>query len=271
MREEQSPYLMGNRLSEKVAIVTGASSGIGKEIVKLFVCEGANVIAVSRSLNDKFLCDIKCDLSSIADAENRIHIFPCDVSDEIQVKSVVENSLKRLGNIDILINAAGITNRASVINSDFASWREVISVNLSGTFLFSHYVVQNMIKNQKGNIIFVSSIGAYMSWLEDAAYQTTKGGLTSLCRSMAVDLAEHNIRVNCVCPGLIDAPMLAGFLESNDKDGAILRRFKDRIPLKRLGKTIEVAKSVLFLASEDSSYITGTSLVVDGGYTVYDN
>jgi Dehydrogenases with different specificities (related to short-chain alcohol dehydrogenases) len=264
-------YTVGARLIGKVAIVTGASSGIGKEIVKLFICQGAEVAAISRGISEDIIYELKNDIPGLSDIEKRIHICRCDVGDEIQVQTAIANILNWSGSIDILVNAAGITNRSSVVDCNFAQWNEVLSTNLSGAFLFSHYAAQHMINRQRGNIVLVSSIGAYMSWCNDVAYQSSKGGMTALCRSMAVDLAEYGIRVNCICPGLIDAPMLSDTLKNNDPDGYIVRKILDRVPLRRLGTVNEVAKTVLFLASDDSTFITGSTLAVDGGYTIHDN
>ncbi|HEX2926400.1 MAG TPA: SDR family NAD(P)-dependent oxidoreductase [Ruminiclostridium sp.] len=264
-------YAAGDKLNGKIAVVTGASSGIGKEIAKLFICQGAKVAAVSRGISEDIIYELKRDIPGLSDIESRIHIFPCDVGDEIQVKAAVEGILNRFGSIDILVNSAGITNRTSVVDCNFDGWNEVIATNLSGSFLFSHHAAQHMINRGSGNIVLVSSIGSYMSWCKDVAYQSSKGGMTSMCRSMAVDLADYGIRVNCVCPGLIDAPMLSDVLKNNDPDGAIMEKIIARVPLGRLGTANEVAKAVLFLASDDSTFITGSTLVVDGGYTIHDN
>lgn len=258
------------KLNGKVTIITGVSGGIGKEIAKLFMAQGSKVIGLSRNIEEQFCNEIMNEIDIEDDISKYFLPVKCDVTKENDVIQAIQKAVSLFGGIDILVNNAGITNRFSVKDLGLSDWEKVIKVNLTGSFLVSHYAIPYMIQKRSGNIVFISSIGAYVSWESDASYQASKGGIVSLSRSIAIDCALHNIRVNCVCPGLINAPMLTDYLRENDSENLILNKFINRIPLKRLGSPQEVANAVLFLASDDSSYITGTTLVVDGGYMVYD-
>lgn len=252
------------KLHDKVAIVTGASSGIGREVVTLFLNEGASVTAVSRNIGNEFTDYFKGRMELL----ERLLVVRGDVTKISDTESFVNRSIEEFGRIDILVNSAGITNRCSVLNSTYNDWENVLKTNLTGSFLASRSVIPYMIEKKSGTIVFISSIGAVVGWECEASYQASKGGLVGLMRSIAIDFAPYNIRVNCVCPGLIDAPMFTDWLREANSNETCLRDILQKIPLGRLGSAMEVARAVLFLASEDSSYITGTSLIVDGGYTV---
>ncbi len=256
------------KLYSKVVIITGASSGIGKAIVKLFLREGANIIAVSRNIDAKAYLDLNNDLKlSEEELIERVLIQKGDISKITDVEKIVNKSIEHFGHIDIVISNAGITDRTSVLDSSVEDWERVLNTNLTGAYLISKSVLPFMIEQKNGNFIFISSIGAIVSWENETAYQVSKNGLVGLSRSMAIDYAPYNIRVNCVCPGLIDAPMFTNWLKQNKHNEIFLQEVLAKIPLKRLGSPQEVANVVLFLASDDSSYITGTSLTVDGGFT----
>jgi len=179
------------------------------------------------------------------------------------VQQMVQATLDTYGKIDILFNNAGVLAFGAVTDTDETTWDRVMNINLKGVFLCSKYVIPHMIDNGGGAIINTSSsTGAHDAIGNTAAYVTSKGGVTLLTRCMAIDYAERGIRVNCVCPGPTDTPMLRNNLSAQE-----LKDFAATFPMKRLGKPREIAQAVLFLASDEASFVTGHALAVDGGQT----
>lgn len=249
------------RLKDKVAIVTGAASGIGKAAVHRFVEEGARVV----------LGDIDADglRATSADLGEAVHTVPTDVSVPEDVEHLANTAVERFGTIDVLFSNAGIEFPSTVTEIDPADWNRVISVNLSSVFLCAKYVLPHMIENGGGSIINTASQLGLVGYRNFAVYNAAKGGVVNLTRNMALDYAEHNVRVNAICPGPIDTPhierQVAG-LDPQARDEAY-RSIAGLVPLGRLGTAEEIADGVLFLASDESSFMTGANLVIDGGYT----
>jgi NAD(P)-dependent dehydrogenase (short-subunit alcohol dehydrogenase family) len=238
-----------SRLPSKVAIVTGAARGIGRETAELFAREGALVYAV--------------DLNKAEPAfSSGIQFSTLDVADDAQWQQLIECILERHGAIDILVNNAGIGGSLSpVADENLESWNRVIAVNQTGVFLGMRAVLPAMRARKRGSIINFSSIWGVSAVEFAAAYHATKAAVRQLSKHAAVTYACDNIRVNSIHPGIIATPLV---LESQSEEGSA--KIIAATPLGRMGKPIELANGVLFLASDESSFMTGAELVIDGGY-----
>lgn len=245
------------RLHGKTALVTGGASGIGKATAELFAREGAQVaVADYRPDGDEAL-------RSIVAAGGRAIYVPVDVSDAVQVQRMVDAVLHAYGRIDILFNAAAVLLYGTVLETDEKAWDRVLSVNLKGTFLCCRAVLPHMIRQGKGSIINVAStVGAHDACANAAAYVTSKAGVTLLTKAMAIDHAKQGIRVNALVPGVTDTPMVRNALAPEE-----LEALAATAPIGRLGRPEELARAVLFLASDDASFVTGSAMYVDGGQT----
>ena len=238
-------------LSDKVAIVTGASRGIGAAIVKKFAEEGAQVVACARSIES---------------CEGAAMCRKLDVSDSIQVDACVKEVLEKFGKIDILVNNAGITKDGLLMRMSDADWDQVLGINLKGTFLFTRAVARPMMKNKAadgtqlgGSIINITSVVGITGNAGQANYTASKGGVIALTKTTAKELGSRNVRCNAVAPGFIESKMTEGLSDE------IKKSCMDSIPLKRFGKVEDIAKAVAWLASDESSYITGQIISVNGG------
>jgi len=249
----------------KVAIVTGGCSGIGAETVRLFLERGATVIACDRDTAG--LATLKSNLASF----DSLSIAEVDVTSRQSTESVASDAMAKHGRLDVLVNSAGITRRNIAEDADFEeAWDQVMAVNLKGSMLMSHAAVDMMRKGAKGGSIV--NMGSIMSTvvyhhelgLSDGfnPYPHSKGGVLQLTRDLAVQLAPDGIRANCVCPGFIHTPLTAGITSDAEFEDKVARRH----PLGRLGQPAEVANVIAFLASDAASFVTGTSVAVDGGY-----
>ena len=247
-------------LKDKVAIVTGASSGLGKGIALALSEAGASLVLVSRRLQ---LLQEVAKLINKKDQE--CFCFSADVSKKEQVKHTVEEAVKIFGKIDILVNTAGINRRNLVENFSEEDWNAVIDINLKGTFLFSQAVGKVMIKQNKGKIINTASMTSVIGGQNIPAYSASKGGVVQLTKAFAVAWAKYNINVNTIGPGWFKTPMTKSLYEDKDRNSQTL----SRIPMKRWGEPEDLAGAVVFLASEASDYVTGTTIYVDGGYLAY--
>lgn len=249
------------RLKEKVAIITGGGSGFGEVTGHLFASEGAAVM----------LADINgAAAQAVAKAINaeggRAAWAETDVSSGPSVEAMVRATLAQFGQVDILFNNAGVESFGSVVEADEASWDRMFAVHVRGAFLCSKYAIQAMIDGgRKGVVVNVSSVAGLIGLQHMSAYSAAKGAIVSLTRAMAADFASQGIRVNCIAPGTTLTPLGRRLIE-NDTPERLAQRMS-RYPMNRFGEPLEIARSVLFLASDDSSYATGTCLVVDGGLT----
>ncbi|MFS1514260.1 SDR family NAD(P)-dependent oxidoreductase [Chengkuizengella sp. SCS-71B] len=246
------------RLDGKVAIITGSASGMGKTEVFLFAEEGAKVV-VTDILEDK----VKDIVSEVNTNGGEAIGFYHDVTSEKDWVRVVKDTIEQFGKIDILVNNAGIVNAASLLEDSVEQWQKTVDVNLTGTFLGMKHVIPNMIENNGGSIINISSITGLSGGLGGNSYSASKGAVRILSKGAAIDYAKQNIRVNSVHPGFIQTQMLENLISNK----AIKKMFMGLTPLPRFGKPDDVARSVLFLASDESAYITGIELPVDGGYS----
>lgn len=245
------------KLQNKIAIVTGGGSGIGKATAELFAREGARVMVADYALSGQDVAQ------GIVEGGGQAQFCQVDVSDEASVKAMVDQTVVVFGGVDILFNCAGILAFGSVIDMDYEVWRRVMGVNLDGTFLCCRAVIPEMIKHGGGAIVNVSSsTGAHDAKGNTAAYVASKGGVTLLTKAMAIDHAKDNVRVNAIAPGPTDTAMLRENLPDDVRD-----TFARTFPMGRLGTSKELAQAVLFLASDEASFITGAILAVDGGQT----
>ena len=241
------------KLEGKVAIITGGTSGIGEATAKLFAEQKAIVIIVGRNEKKGLLIE-----EYIKNKNGKAKFFKCDISNELEIKALIDNIIKLYGKIDILFNNAGIFLPSIEIERlDFDKWKETFDINIHGTFLITKYVKEYLIKS-KGVILNNASIAGlqYYAAGRSYAYSSSKAAIIQFSHMMAKNYAEDGIRVNCICPGVILTPILHG------RDPKI---YAERIPMKRVGNPEEVAKVALFLCSDDASYLTRVVLPVDGG------
>jgi len=237
-------------LENKNIIVTGASGGIGNSIVeKLNEC-GANVLASGTRLEK---------LEELKSKFNNIKILKFDISQSDKIEEFIDNAANELGGLDCIVNNAGITQDNLAIRMSIDEWKKVIDINLTSSFLMSKFAIKKMLKNKKGKIINITSVVGHTGNLGQANYTASKAGLVAMSKSLAIEYAKKNINVNCISPGFIKTAM-------TDK---IDEKFKEvivsKIPSARLGEPEDIANAVLFLASDNSNYINGETLHVNGG------
>ena len=246
------------RLEGKVAIITGGGSGIGRATAELFAREGANVV----------VADYKAEIGretvrAIKDAGGEALFVEVDVSDSAQVQRLVQSALDAYGGINILFNNAGVLLFGTVQDTEEEAWNRLMSINLTGVFLCTKAVLPHMIEGGGGSIInLTSSTGAHDAAANAVAYVTSKGGVALFTRAAAIDHAQDNVRINAIAPGPTDTPMLRDNLSVEQ-----LEAFATTFPMNRLGRPEELANAALFLASDESSFVTGAILAVDGGQT----
>jgi NAD(P)-dependent dehydrogenase (short-subunit alcohol dehydrogenase family) len=247
-------------LKGKVAIITGAKQGMGKADAMLFAQNGAKVVVADISQEE---CQRVVD--EIEKNGGEALAVKCDVTSEKEIEELVNKTVEKFGRVDILVNNAGICQFKPFLDLTEEEWQRTLDINLKGYFLCAKACAKEMVKQKSGVIVNIASIvmgqmGKGMAGL--AHYSASKGGIAALTKTMAVELARHNIRVNTIAPGAIDTPMAA----SAKSDQKVLEQTLAMIPLGRMGKPEEIASTVLFLSSEASSYITGSIVVVDGGW-----
>ncbi|HSO57751.1 MAG TPA: SDR family oxidoreductase [Paenisporosarcina sp.] len=241
------------RLQDKVAIVTGGASGIGEYTVREMLKQGAKVvIADFNDAGGQKLAD------ELGEGVSFIHV---DVSNEEQVEAMVKHSVDTFGKVDILFSNAGIGSVGSTHELTLEEWNKTISINLSGVFLCAKYALKEMVKQGSGSIVNCASILGHVGQAATASYTAAKGGVVNMTRALALEYASQGIRVNAVCPGYIKTPLL------DQLDDEMMQHLVSLHPLGRLGESHEVANAVVFLASDEASFVTGANLLVDGGYT----
>jgi len=252
-------------LKGKVALITGGSSGIGIAVAERFLREGAKVMITSRSKNR---CEQAISRLKELGKEN-VSFTQGDVSNSSDAGKMVEAAVRQFGGIDILVNSAGIYLEKRAEETSEEEWDELVDINLKGVFLCSKAAYPYLKKRGGGCIVNISSDAGIFGNPNCAAYCASKGGVTNLTRAMAIDYAKENIRVNAVCPAVIDTPMFDKeiCLQDKDKQEEYVRNTAEEHPVGRIGKPEEVAFAVLMLASDEAGFITGTNLPVDGGLT----
>ena len=247
-------------LENKVAIVTGGCSGIGSSIAELFAREGAQVMVGDIREDQKTLARINEKGGTVAFVQT-------DVRKSLDVQNLVDKTIANYGTIDIVCNDAGIELIRPLIQTTEEEWNNVLDTNLKGMFLVSKFALPHLIKKKKGSIINIASQLGLVGLERCSAYCASKGGVIMLTKAMAVEYGAYGIRVNCICPGAIETPMMERELELEKNPEEAKKHFVSLHPIGRLGKPEEIAEAALFLASDRSSFITGSALVVDGGFT----
>ena len=246
------------RISDKVAIITGAASGIGRTTAILFAKEGGKVVVADKN---EVGGNETVDLIR-SDGGQAIFDY-VNVTSATDIQGMVKTTINTYGKLNILVNNAGIATRLPVVDLSEEDWDRNIDVNLKSVYLSSKYAIPRMIENGGGSIVNIASIYGIVGGRIRAAYAASKGGVVNLTRSMALDYALHKIRVNCVCPGFVNTPLLKNILKNKEEYQALA----DLHPMGRLGDMLEIALGVLYLASDESSFVTGIALPIDGGYT----
>ena len=251
---------MNGRFAGRGVIVTGGGRGIGQATARAFAAEGADVLVLGRTV-----ADLEDTVAQITADGGQAWLLPCDVTSEAQVEETVTRAASRWDRIDVLINNAGIDDDTPFLEIDRARWRAVVDTNLTGVFLMSQAVAREMATSGGGVILHTASIDASGGDGPYAAYNSSKAGLLGLNRTMALELAAHGIRSNCVSPGFTHTVMTEKAVGPKLMD--YLNGSFARVPIKRLVTTDEIAQAFLFLASDQASAITGIDLRVDGGLT----
>lgn len=244
------------KLQDKISLVTGAGQGIGKAIALTFADEGSCVV-----VNDIDLDKATAVAEQINASGEKALPLRADVSQSKEVSGMVAEVIRSFGRIDVLVNNAGIQTVSPFLDLSEEAWQRVIDVNLKGTFLCSQMVAREMVKNRKGKIINISSIHQSIPRYNKAHYDASKAGIMILTKDMALELSTYRINVNCIAPGAIATPMNKDILDSPER----MAEMNSKIPWGRMGTPEEVAQVALFLASDETDYITGATIHIDGG------
>ncbi len=244
------------RLKDKVAIITGAGRGIGKEMARLFAQEGARVVVA-----DVDVPNARQTAAEITAEGNEARAIGVDIANPVQVQRMVDEIVETFGRIDILVNNAGVGSNCSFLTMPLAEWDEQLKVNLTGTFLCGQAVARVMARQKSGRIVNVASISGQRGGQGRAAYGASKAGVILLTKVMAVELAPLGINVNAIAPGPVVTEMSVGTHTEATKTS-----YRERIPLRRYGTEKEIAATALFLGSDDAGFVTGHILNVDGGF-----
>lgn len=255
------------RLAGKRAIVTGAGAGIGRAAARRFAAEQATVLCVDRHLKSA-----QETAEQIHEGGGQATALAGDVTSETAMDEMARVALSQMGGIDVLYANAGIGGAGTVDGTSVEDWRRVLDVNLTGAWLTARAVVPTMREQRSGSIVMQASIAAMVGVPAAAPYAATKGGVLALARQMATDLGPAGIRVNSICPGTVPTELVAEMAEHHSRRGSLsaeegLRRLARKKPIGRHGTAEEIANAALFLASDEASFITGSSVVVDGGAT----
>ncbi len=250
------------QLANKTALITGGGTGIGKETAFLFAREGANVIITGRR---------EAKLREVAEEAKRegltIDYLVSDVSNEESCKGAVDYAVGKYGRIDILFNNAGVLFAGTTHETDAETWETIFDTNVKGTFFMSKYAIQNMPENGGGSIVNNSSVGGLNGFPGLAAYTASKGAVTLLTKTMALEYADKGIKVNAICPGTIETPMVVDEFLGKVEDRAAAEQFLLSLhPIGRFGKPREVAHTVLFLCDDNVGFMTGNMISIDGGW-----
>jgi meso-butanediol dehydrogenase / (S,S)-butanediol dehydrogenase / diacetyl reductase len=258
---------MSGRLAGRAALITGAGSGIGRATAALFAREGA-LVGINFFHNAEGAAET---LRMVRAAGSEGECLRADVADAAAVKDMVDRMAARFGGVDILVNNSGIgtaktPDRVAEISEE--DWDRVLAVNLKGAMLCSRAVLPLMMR-RGGSIIVISSIRGLLGNPSLASYCASKGGEVLLTRQMAVEYARQGVRVNCICPGFVGSDMLRGYISRQDNPEEAAAAFAAMSPMNRIGEPEEIAAAALFFASDASSFVTGTALPVDGGYTAF--
>jgi NAD(P)-dependent dehydrogenase (short-subunit alcohol dehydrogenase family) len=252
---------MSARLQNQVAWVSGAASGMGEGIARLFAREGAAVVLV----------DVQADKGSavaeqIRTEGGRAIFIECDVAKEADVRTSIERTEKEFGGLQIIVNCAGIVQIKLLHELDEADWDRLMDINVKSIFFSTKHGIALLRKNRRSYVVNIGSVGSFIGQSSTPAYTASKGAVMMLSKSIALDYAADGVRCNCVCPGITDTPMLREHLKMNADPEAAMRERLRRVPIGVPLTPDDIAKAVLYFSCEDSAGVTGTTLVVDGGY-----
>src|SRR3984893_5695538 len=254
------------RLDKKIAFVTGAGSGIGEHIARLFAQQGAHVV----------LADIREDAaqrvaSEIQEGGGSARALQLDVAEESEVKAAIARVAASDGRLDILVNNAGISHVGTILETSLEDWERVMRVNARGVFLCAREGVRQMLAQSPGGgvIINMSSVAATIGIERRLPYCSSKGAVLALTRSIALDFATQRLRCNAICPGTVQTPFVDGYLARNfaGHEDEVRQQLHARQPIGRMGRPDEIANAALYLASDEAAFVTGSALVIDGGWT----
>ena len=259
--------LRPGRLAGKVALVTGASRGLGQAIVERFVEEGAAVAAVAHR-NRQMLDDV---VAGVTARGGRAVALLGDVGRAEEAKRLVEGAIAAFGRLDILVNNAGIdvTSFRPVHEFEEQVWDEILRTNLTGPFLMTKYAVPALLKAGSAAIVNIASVCGVQAWQGDAPYNASKAGLIMLTQTTALDYAKLGIRANAICPAVIGTDMTWNFINEAEDPQAMEETFRSLHPMYVLGRPVDVANAAVYLASDEAAFVTGASLMVDGGMTAH--
>jgi NAD(P)-dependent dehydrogenase (short-subunit alcohol dehydrogenase family) len=250
------------RLAGKVAIITGAGAGIGRATALLFAKEGAKVVVADRDSERGAET-----VSIIREDGGEATFIQVDVSQAADAERMARATVETYGKLDILVNNAGIYTQGSVVEMTEEDWDRILDVNLRGVFLCSKYCIPEMIKGGGGSVVNIGSEAGIVGIQNQVAYNVSKSGVIALTKSTALDFAAHNVRVNCLCPGRTLTPLVEKVIAEAQDPESTQRALEEDRPLKRMGRPEEIAAGILYLASDESLYATGSILSIDGGYT----
>jgi len=249
------------RLDQKVAWISGATSGIGEAAAELFAAEGAAVVLLGRRLEKA-----EATAEKIRAAGGKAIAVRCDVADEAAVKSSIDETIKAFGGLDILVNNSGMVDVRQLHEYTTEQWNRVMDVNVTSMFYAFKHAYPHLKKQKRSWVVNVGSISSFVGQGSTPVYTTTKHAILGLSRSIALDYAADGIRCNAICPGITDTPMLREHLDATGDPEGTLRKRLERVPMGVALSPMDVAKSILYLSCDDSSGVTGTSLTIDCGY-----
>ena len=252
------------RLAGKVALITGGGTGIGRAIALAFAREGASVAVAGRRLEN-----LKQVAAEIEKQDRQALALQCDVSHAEDADRAISETAKKFGKVNVLVNNAGTLSVSTVDTISEDDWDRVITVNLKGPFLMSRAALKEFRKAGGGTIVNIGSVLGLVAMKDRAAYCASKGGVTMLTKAMALDHAHENVRVNCICPSIVETELVKGLFDGSEQGKRLKQSRMGTIPLGRFGKPADVAELAVFLASEESSWLTGAAIPLDGGLTAF--
>jgi len=247
-----------------VALITGGGTGIGRAIAVAFAREGASVAVAARRLDKVKEVAAEIDQQGI-----RALPLVCDVTHAKDADRAVEETARKFGKVNVLVNNAGTLSVSTVATISEEDWDRVVAVNLKGSFLMSRAALQEFRKAGGGNIVNIGSVLGLVAMKDRAAYCASKGGVTLLTKAMALDHAHENVRVNCICPSIVETELVKGLFDDSEPGRRLRQSREGTIPLGRFGRPADVAELAVYLAAEESSWLTGAAIPLDGGLTAF--